>query len=92
MRRTDRLLELIQCFRGGRTWRGEDLAHEMGVSVRTIYRDIATLIASGIPIEGAAGVGYVLRAPIFLPPLTLTVAEMGALNFALTLATRAGDA
>ncbi|MEM1361096.1 MAG: YafY family protein [Pseudomonadota bacterium] len=91
MRRTDRLFELIQCFRAGSVWRGEDLAERLGVSVRTIYRDIATLIASGVPIEGAAGIGYVLRSPIFLPPLSLSAGEMAALQFALTLTARAGD-
>lgn len=91
MPRTDRLFELIQCFRAGTLWRGEDLAEQLGVSVRTIYRDIATLIASGVPIEGAAGVGYVLRSPIFLPPLSLSAGEMAALQFALTLTARAGD-
>ncbi len=92
MRRTDRLFELIQLFRSGRTWRGEDLAAEMGVSVRTIYRDIETLVASGVPIEGARGVGYILRAPIFLPPLTLDASELAALQFGVAVAEQAGDA
>ena len=91
MRRTDRLFELIQMFRDGRTHRGQELADALGVSVRTVYRDVETLVASGIPVEGARGVGYILRAPIFLPPLSLTVEELAALQFAVTLARRAGD-
>lgn len=85
MRRTDRLFELIQLFRGGRLVRAQDLADRMEVSVRTIYRDIDTLIASGIPIEGERGVGYMLREPIFLPPLTLTEMELEAFHIALAM-------
>ncbi len=91
MRRTDRLFELVQLFRGGRLWRGEDLARNLEVSLRTIYRDIDTLIASGLPIEAERGVGYVVRQPIFLPPLTLTGAELEMLYFGMDLARRAGD-
>jgi predicted DNA-binding transcriptional regulator YafY len=91
MRRTDRLFELLQLFRGGRLRRGEDLAARLGVSVRTVYRDIETLIASGIPIEAERGVGYILRQPIFLPPLTLTMAELEALNLGMRLAAATAD-
>ena len=79
MRRTDRLFELIQLFRGGHLWRGRDLAERLEVSLRTIYRDIDTLIASGVPIEGEAGVGYILRAGYDLPPLMFTQSEISAL-------------
>ncbi len=91
MRRTDRLFELVQLFRGGRTWRGRDLAERLGVSLRTLYRDMDTLIASGIPIEGARGVGYMLRAPIFLPPLTLSEIELEALHLGTELVRRGAD-
>ncbi len=91
MRRTDRLFELIQIFRDGRLKLGRDLAGHLGVSLRTIYRDIETLVASGIPIEGERGVGYLLREPIFLPPLNLSHIEMEALQFGMELAKRSSD-
>ena len=91
MRRTDRLFELIQLFRGGSLWRGRDLAERLEVSLRTIYRDIDTLIASGVPIEGERGVGYILRLPIFLPPLTLNTVELEALHLGVETVRRAGD-
>ena len=58
MRRTDRLFELIQILRDGRLHRGKDLADRLGVSVRTLYRDMDTIVASGIPVEGERGLGY----------------------------------
>ncbi len=91
MRRTDRLFELVQLFRGGRFWRGKDLADALGVSLRTTYRDIDTLVASGVPVEGERGVGYILRAPIFLPPLTLTERELEALQLGARMIARTGD-
>lgn len=91
MRRTDRLFELIQLFRSKRLWKGRDLAEELGVSLRTIYRDIETIVASGVPIEGERGLGYLLREPIFLPPLTLSTLELEALHLGLELALRVGD-
>lgn len=92
MRRTDRLFELLQLFRDGRTRRGRELAQKLEVSLRTIYRDIDTLVASGAPIEGELGVGYLLRAPIFLPLLTLTETELEALHLGVALVERSGDA
>ncbi len=91
MRRTDRLFELIQLFRGGRLQRGRDLAEKLGVSVRTIYRDIDTLVASGVAIEGERGVGYILRQPIFLPPLNLTCLELEALHLGISMVQKAAD-
>ncbi|HEX8556194.1 MAG TPA: HTH domain-containing protein [Sphingomonas sp.] len=70
MRRTDRLFEILQLFRGGRLVLGRDIAERLEVSLRTVYRDIDTLVASGVPIEGERGGGYVLREPIFLPPMS----------------------
>ena len=58
MRRTDRLFDIIQVFRDGKLHKGEELAERMEVSLRTIYRDIDTLAASGVPITGERGVGH----------------------------------
>ncbi len=92
MGRTDRLFNLVELFRGGRLWRGQDLAERLGVSVRTLYRDIGALIAAGIPIEGARGVGFQLREPLFLPPMTLGTEELEALHLGLVWVARSGDA
>ena len=79
MRRADRLFEIIQHMRRRPTTRARDLAEALEVSERTIYRDISDLMASGVPIEGEAGVGYVLRAGFDLPPLMFKEAEIEAL-------------
>lgn len=79
MRRADRLFEIIQLMRRRPTVRARDLCEVLEVSERTIYRDIRDLIASGVPIEGEAGVGYVLRAGFDLPPLMFKETEIEAL-------------
>lgn len=79
MRRADRLFQIVQHLRGGRLVTARQLGESLGVSERTIYRDIADLSASGVPIEGAAGVGYVLRKGFDLPPLMFTSEEIVAL-------------
>jgi len=91
MRRTDRLFELIQILRDGRLHTARDMAERLEVSVRTLWRDMATLIASGLPVEGERGVGYILREPVTLPPLTLTPDEVQALTLGLQLVTRGAD-
>ena len=68
------------------------LAEELGVSLRTVYRDIATLVAQGTPIEGEAGFGYVLRPGFLLPPLMLREDEVDAIILGLRLVARRGDA
>lgn len=80
MRKVDRLFEIIQLLRGKRLRTAEFIAAELGVSQRTIYRDIAGLMASGIPIEGERGVGYLINQPIELPPLHFTPLELKALR------------
>ena len=91
MRRTDRLFELIQILRDGRLHTARDMAARLEVSTRTLWRDMATLIASGLPVEGERGVGYILREPVTLPPLTLTPEELQALTLGLQLVTRGAD-
>ncbi len=71
---------------------GRDIAARLEVSLRTIYRDIETLIASGVPIEGERGVGYILREPIFLPPLTLNTSELEALHLGMEVVRQTADA
>ncbi|SFA72414.1 Predicted DNA-binding transcriptional regulator YafY, contains an HTH and WYL domains [Poseidonocella pacifica] len=91
MARTDRLLSLIEILRDGRLHRAEDLGARLGVSIRTIYRDMETLAASGVPIEGERGLGYTAQAAITLPPLNLTEEEMGALHLGLAVVAQSGD-
>lgn len=91
MRRTDRLFDLIQILRDGRLHTARDMAERLEVSTRTLWRDMATLIASGLPVEGERGVGYILREPITLPPLTLTEEETEALALALRLLVAGAD-
>ena len=80
MSRAQRLLDLIQVLRRHRhPVSGADLAAETGVSVRTLYRDIATLNAQGAKIDGEPGVGYLLRPGFMLPPLMFTEEEIEAL-------------
>lgn len=80
MDKTERLFSLLDRLRRRRTpVSAETLAEEEGVSVRTIYRDVQTLIGLGAPIEGEAGLGYVLRAGFFLPPLMFSSSELEAL-------------
>lgn len=80
MSRSQRLLDLIQVLRRyRRPVAGASLAGELGVSLRTLYRDIETLKAQGAHIEGEAGVGYVLRPGFMLPPLMFSEEEIEAL-------------
>jgi predicted DNA-binding transcriptional regulator YafY len=79
MRRADRLFQIVQYLRGGRLLTAQVLAERLEVSERTIYRDIADLVGSGVPIEGEAGVGYLMRSGYDLPPLMFTRDEMVAL-------------
>lgn len=85
MRRTDRLFDIIQVFRDGKLHKGEELAARMEVSLRTIYRDVDTLVASGVPITGERGVGYLMQGPVFLPPLNITQGELEVLELGLAL-------
>jgi len=82
MRRADRLFDIIQILRTSlRPVTAAFLAAELEVAQRTIYRDMATLQARRLPIEGEAGIGYVLRAGFDLPPLMFTTEEAEAIAF-----------
>lgn len=79
MRRADRLFQIIQYLQGRRLTTARQLAERLEVSERTVYRDVQDLMLSGVPIEGEAGVGYMLRDGFHLPPLMFTPQEMEAL-------------
>ena len=87
MRRSDRLFDVIQRLRtASKPVTAAMLAAELEVTPRTVYRDIATLQARRVPIEGAPGIGYVLRRGFDLPPLMFTQEEATALVAAARLA------
>lgn len=87
MRRADRLFLLIHALRGRRSaLTAQRLADELGVSLRTVYRDVADLQRSGVPIEGEAGVGYRLGAGFDLPPMMFTQDEAKALVASVRMA------
>lgn len=90
--RTTRLLTLLQVLRGKkRAVTAASLAAELEVSERTLYRDIAELTALGAPIHGEAGIGYVLRSGLFLPPLMLNADETEAIVLGLRYVDQRGD-
>lgn len=91
--RTERLLELLQVLRRYRQpVSGQALADEVGVSLRTLYRDIATLQGQGAAIDGEAGLGYVLRPGFMLPPLMFSEEEIEALVLGSRWVARRSDA
>jgi len=92
MRRSDRLFDIIQRLRtASKPTTAAALAKELEVTPRTVYRDIATLQARRVPIEGAAGVGYVLRKGFDLPPLMFTIDEIEAIAVGARLVRRLKD-
>src|SRR5580698_6297320 len=80
MRRAERLFQIIQILRRSRRSpiRANDIASELETSLRTVYRDIAQLMAERVPIRGEAGIGYVLEDGFDMPPLMLTADEIEA--------------
>jgi predicted DNA-binding transcriptional regulator YafY len=92
VRRADRLFQVIQLLRRKRVATAATLAEELEVSERTIYRDIRDLVLSGVPIEGEAGVGYMLRKGFDLPPLMFTEQEVEALVLGVRVVKSWGDA
>lgn len=80
MRRADRLFLIIHALQGRRTaLAARRLADTLNVSLRTVYRDVADLQTAGVPIEGEAGIGYLLRKGADIPPLMFTAEELEAL-------------
>lgn len=92
MRRADRLFQVIQLLRRRHVVTAAALARELEVSERTVYRDIRDLVASGVPIDGEAGVGYTLRRGFDLPPLMFTADEIEAMVLGARVVTSWGDA
>lgn len=91
MRKSTRLFELIQILRAASgPITAQELADRLGISVRTVYRDIAALQAMRTPIDGEAGLGYVMRRGYDLPPLNFDKDEVEALRVGLALLTRTG--
>jgi predicted DNA-binding transcriptional regulator YafY len=91
--RSTRLFEIIQVLRSANApVPAHALARALEVTKRTIYRDIVALQATGVPIEGAEGIGYVMRAGYNLPPLIFTADEIEAIVVGLSLLGRTGDA
>jgi predicted DNA-binding transcriptional regulator YafY len=92
MRRAERLFDIIQILRTvSRPITAATLADKLEVTVRTIYRDIAALQGSRVPIEGAPGLGYVLRRGFDLPPLMFTTEEIDAIAVGVRLLRRLRD-
>lgn len=92
MSRSERLLQLLQILRcHRRAVSGQTLAKETGVSIRTLYRDIASLQAQGAMIEGEPGVGYRLRPGFTLPPLAFSHEELDALVLGMRMVAEQGD-
>src|SRR5438105_6528331 len=92
MSRSERLLSLLQVLRRHRRpVSGAELARELSVSLRTIYRDIQSLAASGAPIDGEAGIGYVLRPGYTLPPLMFSEEEVEAIVLGARMVASSAD-
>jgi predicted DNA-binding transcriptional regulator YafY len=93
MRRTERLFQIIQMLRRHRrAVTGRELADELGVSLRTLYRDMAELVAQRVPIRGEAGTGYLIDSDYDMPPLMLTADELEAAVLGAAWVAQRGDA
>ncbi|WP_158816854.1 YafY family protein [Methylocapsa sp. S129] len=92
MRRTERLFQIIQILRAKRSAvTGRQLADELGISLRSLYRDMAELIAQRVPVRGEAGTGYVLDEGYDMPPLMLTPDELEAAVLGAAWVAKRGD-
>jgi predicted DNA-binding transcriptional regulator YafY len=91
MQKSERLFRLVLLLRRGRVTTARELADTLEVSERTIYRDVQSLTLSGIPVEGEAGVGYILRHKLDLPPLMFSSEEAIALALGARMVMAWGD-
>lgn len=92
MGRSVRMFEIIQLLRNSdKPCTAQDIAKDLEVTKRTVYRDIASLQALRVPIEGEAGVGYIMRSGFDLPPINFVVEEAEAITVGLAMITRTGD-
>ena len=92
MGRPVRMFEIIQLLRNSDTpCTAQQIAEDLEVTKRTVYRVIASLQALRVPIEGEAGVGYIMRSGFDLPPINFDVDEAEAINVGLVMITRTGD-
>jgi predicted DNA-binding transcriptional regulator YafY len=92
MRRADRLMRLVQILRRARgPVTAARMAEELEITVRTVYRDVASLIGNGVPVIGEAGIGYVLGDGFDLPPLMFNADELEALMLGARLVEARGD-
>jgi predicted DNA-binding transcriptional regulator YafY len=92
MRRADRLFQIVQLLRRRRTaTTASDIGGRLGVSERTVYRDIRDLVLAGTPIDGEAGVGYRIRPGYDLPPLMFDRDEIQALVLGARIVRQFGD-
>jgi len=91
MRRAERLFRIVNEMRTCDVIRASELAERLDISMSTVYRDIAHLQGSGLPIEGEAGVGYLLRPGFDLPSVTFTHDQIDALAVGLAFVERTGD-
>lgn len=91
MNRAERLFKLVLLLRRSRTTTARQLARELDVSERTVYRDVQSLVLSGVPVDGEAGVGYVLRREYDLPPLMFDNEEAEALLLGARMVQAWGD-
>ncbi len=92
IRRAERLFQIIQILRARRSAvTGRQLADELGISLRSLYRDMAELVAQHVPVRGEAGTGYVLDEGYDLPPLMLTADELEAAMLGAAWVARRGD-
>jgi predicted DNA-binding transcriptional regulator YafY len=92
VRRADRLFDILRILRAAsQPVTAAAIADELEVATRTVYRDVVTLQARRIPIEGAAGIGYILRRGFDLPPLMFTEDEAEAIAVGVQMLARTGD-